>query len=100
MYVTQGDNVQRPPPSGPRGWLVGQLLSRFRPKLLGHVSTQEGKGRAHWLASDVARSAGRHLASYHLGQVGGAPPWPDKYYPTGESRHIDHILEIPLAKLS
>jgi hypothetical protein len=57
-------------------------------------------GRAHWLASDVARSAGRHLASYHLGQVGGAPPWPDKYYPTGESRHIDHILEIPLAKLS
>jgi hypothetical protein len=51
MYVTCGDNVQRLPTSGPRGWpasqiywLVDQLLSRFRPKLLRHVSTQEGKG--------------------------------------------------------
>jgi hypothetical protein len=58
MYVTQGDNVQRPPPSGPRGWLVGQLLSRFRPKLLGHVSTQEGKGygggESRWWPSSLA----------------------------------------------
>jgi hypothetical protein len=46
MYVTCGDNVQRLPTSGPRGWPasqiywpVDQLLSRFRPKLLRHVST-------------------------------------------------------------
>jgi hypothetical protein len=44
MYVTWGDSVQRPLTSGPRGWLVGQLLSRFRPKLVGHVFTREGKG--------------------------------------------------------
>jgi hypothetical protein len=45
MYVTQGDSVQRPLTSGPRGWPVGgQLLSRIGPILLGHVSTRERKG--------------------------------------------------------
>jgi hypothetical protein len=44
MYVIRGDSVQRPLASGPEGWLVGQLLSQLRPKLLGHVSTREGKG--------------------------------------------------------
>jgi hypothetical protein len=44
MYVTQGDNMQRPPANGPRGWSAGQLFSWFRPKLLGHMSTREGKG--------------------------------------------------------
>jgi hypothetical protein len=44
-----------------------------------------GGGQTHWLASHVARPAGCHLASYHLGQVGGAPQWPYKYPPTGES---------------
>jgi hypothetical protein len=42
-------------------------------------------GQTHWLASHVARPAGCHLASYHLGQVSGAPQWPYKYPPTGES---------------
>jgi hypothetical protein len=44
MYVTRGDNVQRPLTSGPREWPTGQLLSWFKPKHLGHVSTREGKG--------------------------------------------------------
>jgi hypothetical protein len=44
MYVTRGDSVQRPLASGPHGWQAGQLLSWFGPKLLGHMSTQEGKG--------------------------------------------------------
>jgi hypothetical protein len=48
-----------------------------------------GGGQAHWLA-------GHHFASYRLGQVGGAPPWPYKYPPTGD----DITWEIPLAKLS
>jgi hypothetical protein len=45
------------------------------------------EGRTHWTAGHVARPASCHLASYHLSQVGGAPPWPYKYAPTGESRH-------------
>jgi hypothetical protein len=44
MYMTREDSVQRPLTSVPRGWPVGQLLSQFRPKLLGHRSTLEGKG--------------------------------------------------------
>jgi hypothetical protein len=43
--------------------------------------------------------AGRHMASYRLGQVGGAPPRPYKYPPTGGNQNTHHILEIPLAKL-
>jgi hypothetical protein len=53
MYVTRGDSVQRPLTSGPKGWPtvqipwpIGQLLSQFRPKLLGHMSTREGKDYA------------------------------------------------------
>jgi hypothetical protein len=56
--------------------------------------------RTHWPSGHVARLARHHLVGYHHDQVGGAPPWPYKYPPTGESRHIHHILEIPLAKLS
>jgi hypothetical protein len=63
--MTQGHNVQRPLTSGPRGWLadripwpVGQLLSRFRPKLLGHMSTREGKGygggKSQWRPNSLA----------------------------------------------
>jgi hypothetical protein len=39
MYVTRGQSGQRPLTSRPSGWLAGQLLSWFGPKLLGHVST-------------------------------------------------------------
>jgi hypothetical protein len=46
-----------------------------------------GGGRTHWSASHVARSASHHLVSYRRGQVGGAPPWPYKYPPIGESLH-------------
>jgi hypothetical protein len=35
-----------------------------------------GGGQTHWPAS-------HHLVSYWLGQVGGAPPLPYKYPPTG-----------------
>jgi hypothetical protein len=38
-----------------------------------------GGGQTHWSAGHVARPVGHHLVSYHLGQVGGAPPWPYKY---------------------
>jgi hypothetical protein len=38
-------------------------------------------GRTHWLTGHVAIPADYHLVSYHLGQVGGAPPWPYKYPP-------------------
>jgi hypothetical protein len=51
MYLTQEGSVQRPLTNELRGWLAGQiqwltsqLLCRFGPRLLGHVSTQEGKG--------------------------------------------------------
>jgi hypothetical protein len=59
-----------------------------------------GGGRIHWPAGHVTRPAGRHLVCYPLGQVGGAPPWPYKYPPTGESHHTHDTLEIPLTKLS
>jgi hypothetical protein len=39
-----------------------------------------GGGQTHWPAD-------RHLVSYRLSQVGGAPPCPYKYPPTSESRH-------------
>jgi hypothetical protein len=32
-------------------------------------------GQTHGPADHVARTAGCHLPSYRLGQVGGAPPW-------------------------
>jgi hypothetical protein len=35
--------------------------------------------RSHWPTDHMARLAGRHLMSYRLGQVGGAPLWPYKY---------------------
>jgi hypothetical protein len=40
-----------------------------------------GGGRTHWPVGHMARLVGRHLVSYHLRQVGGAPPWPYKYPP-------------------
>jgi hypothetical protein len=36
-------------------------------------------GQTHWPVGHVARPAGHHLVSYHLGRVGEAPPWPYKY---------------------
>jgi hypothetical protein len=60
-----------------------------------------GGGRTHWSADHVARSAGYHLMSYCLGQVGGVPPWPYEYpLSVKVDTHIHHILEIPLAKVS
>jgi hypothetical protein len=43
------------------------------------VVEKVGGGQTHWPAGHVDRSASHHLASYHLGQVGGAPPWPYQY---------------------
>jgi hypothetical protein len=51
MYLTRGGSVQGPLTSGPRGWP----------------------------ADDVAWPRDHHLASYRLGQVGGAPARPYKY---------------------
>jgi hypothetical protein len=55
-------------------------------------------GQTHWSAGHVARPAGCHLVSYHLGQVSGAPPWPYKY-PLPVKVDTHNILEIALAKL-
>jgi hypothetical protein len=50
-----------------------------------------GGGQTHWPPGHVARPVGRHLVSYRIGQVGGAPPWPDKY-PRPPSVKVDtHI---------
>jgi hypothetical protein len=38
-------------------------------------------GQTHCLPSHMARTAGPHLVNCHLGQVGGAPPWPYKIPP-------------------
>jgi hypothetical protein len=92
VYLTHG-------PSGPNPSLNGgyMVLSRFSPRLRGHVSTREEEGqgsgsRSTWPAAHVARPAGRHLATYRLGQVGGAPPWPYKYPPPVEIRiHTPHF---------
>jgi hypothetical protein len=58
IYVTRGDSVQRALTSGPRVWPAGQLSSRFGPKLLGHVSTREGKGygggKSWWRPNSLA----------------------------------------------
>jgi hypothetical protein len=59
-----------------------------------------GGGRTHWLASHMAWLPNHHLVSYHLSQVGGAPPRPYKYPPSGGNQNTHHILEILIAKLS
>jgi hypothetical protein len=60
-----------------------------------------GRGQTHWPTGHVARPTGRHLVSYCLGHVGGAPPWPYKYpLMVKVDTHTHHILEIPLVKLS
>jgi hypothetical protein len=59
-----------------------------------------GGDQTHWLAGHVAWPVGDHLVSYHLSQVGGAPPWPYKYPPSGGNQNTHHILEIPHIELS
>jgi hypothetical protein len=80
---------------------TGLVLSRFGPQLRGHVSTREeegqGGGERWWKpfhpAGHVARPVGRHLASYRLDQVGGAPPRPEKSPPPlhWKSGHTPHF---------
>jgi hypothetical protein len=59
-----------------------------------------GGGQTHWPTGHVAWPPGHHLVSYRLGQDGGACPRPYKYAPTHGNQETQHILEIPLAKLS
>jgi hypothetical protein len=103
-----------PRPSGPRGqpagltpWPANQALRWFGLGLDGHITTlvqkeyprlEVGGGHEKSSAGHVARPPARHLVSYHLSQVSGAPPRPSKYPPTVEMRR-HHIMEIPLAKL-
>jgi hypothetical protein len=70
-----------------RGFLDTCLHKKGKTMVVEKVSG----GQTHWPAGHVARPAGCHLVSYHLGQVSGAPPWPYKYPPTGESRHTQHF---------
>jgi hypothetical protein len=84
--------VQRPLTSGPRGWLTGQLLCPFGPKLCGQMSTREGEGQggeeSRWRPYSLADLPHGLATQPPLGlnHVGGAPPRPDKYPPTVEMR--------------
>jgi hypothetical protein len=90
-------NVPRSRPTGPTPWLAGQVLTRFSPRLRGHVSTREEEGQGGGshstrLVNHVPRLAGCHLASYCLGQVGGVSPRPYKYPHSVEIRtHAPHF---------
>jgi hypothetical protein len=107
---SSGPNLR---PNGPRGrptnptpWPVGQVLTRFGPQLRRHVSTREEEGQGGGrhstrLASHVARPTSRHLASYRVGQVDGAPPQPYKYPPpvkirTHTPRFRDFTYKSPI----
>jgi hypothetical protein len=97
MYLAQRGSVQRPLTSGSGGGRPakshGRSANFFVGLARGFLDTclrEKGKtmavekvggGRTHWPSSHVVRSANRHLGSYHLIQVGGAPPWPYKYPP-------------------
>jgi hypothetical protein len=51
-----------------------------------------GGGQTHWPTDYVARPTGRHLASYNLNQVGGAPPSPYKNtLPVKVNTHTRHF---------
>jgi hypothetical protein len=58
-----------------------------------------GGGLSTQPAGHVAWPVGHHLVSYRIDQVGGAPPRPYKYPPTGGNQNTHHISEIPLANL-
>jgi hypothetical protein len=52
VYLTRGPTGLNPSSNGPRGrpvgpthYPAGQVLSRFGPRLHGHVSTREGEGQ-------------------------------------------------------
>jgi hypothetical protein len=72
--------VQRPLASGPRGRPAGQLLSRFGPKLLGYVSTREGKGygggESRWRPNSLA---GRPHGKACWPPLGELLPWPSRW---------------------
>jgi hypothetical protein len=77
--MTRGDSVQMPLTREPRGWPAGQLLSRFGPKLLRHVSTREEKGyrggESQWRLTSLAGQP-RGLASRPpLGELPSQPIW-------------------------
>jgi hypothetical protein len=106
MYMTREDSVQRSLTSGPRGSAksLGRSTS-FRvgsnQNFLDTCLYEKGKamavekvggGRTHWPAGHVARLVGHHLASCHLGQVSGTPPWPYKYpLPVKVDTHTPHF---------
>jgi hypothetical protein len=56
-------------------------------------AVEKGSGsRSTQRAGHMARLVGRHLVSYHLSQVSGAPPRPYKYLPMVEIRtHTPHF---------
>jgi hypothetical protein len=65
MYLTRRGSEQRKLTNGLMGWPVGQipwmsdqLLCRFGPRLLGHVSTREGEGygggKSRWKPNSLA----------------------------------------------
>jgi hypothetical protein len=79
---------QTPSQTGPgAGWPAGQVLCWFGPRLRGHVSTREEKGRdggeRQWKLFHLAN---RHLVSYRLAQVAEASQQPYKYLPMLEIR--------------
>jgi hypothetical protein len=99
MHLTRGGSVQRPLPSGLRGWPTGQTRWRASPTLqplaswiLGYALQEavtrnpklEVSGNRTWWPPDhVAMLAGQHLARYRLNQVSNSSSDPYKYPPTG-----------------
>jgi hypothetical protein len=82
--------VQRPLTSGPRGGRLANFYVSSDQNVVDTCLHEKGKdkavkkvggGRTHWPASHIAWPPGHHLVSYHLDQVGGAPPRPYKYHP-------------------
>jgi hypothetical protein len=52
-----------------------------------------GEGQTHWPAGHVARPTDRHLVSYRLSQVGGAPHGPINTPYRLKSTHTPHFVD-------
>jgi hypothetical protein len=115
MYLAQGGSVQRPLASGPRGWPTGQTPRTAGPTLqplagqlhgdslqeavIGNSKLEIDGGWTSWPPGHVDMSAGHHLASYRLNQVGN--PSLDLYiYPLPVEIKIPHsTCSSPLVKV-
>jgi hypothetical protein len=103
MYLTRGGSVHMPWTSGPRGGgppgsHLQPLTNRLHGDTLQEAVTGNPKlkvygGRTPWQPGHVAMSAGHHMVSYQLNQVGNPTLDPYKYPPpTGGNQHTTLYL--------